>query len=248
MTKFIPEKTDIVIVRYENNIYRMVDRFIQKGFHVKIYEKHPDMVQIAKYFVPKNKGNEASGFLQYIIEHYTCLPEHVVFLHDHEESWHHTGNINDLVEKHIGKKTSYLNLNSFEWNNETIEWIPSLLEWYDTYFYSELGSIKKYGDFMTGYKGCAQFIVHKSLILKRSLSFYKKLYHWLMNTTMDDYYSGRHLEYTWHLMWERVPKYNYIVQKICSVFLCNHKYNHLLHCIESHEKKKNTNFSDIFQP
>lgn len=238
MSTFRPQTSDIVFVRYKNDIESLVKRFEADGYCVKVYEKHPDNIATAEYAVPKNKGNEASGFLKYILDHYHNLPEHVVFLHDHEFAWHQKGSIYDLVSECKGTRVGYKSLNKFIWNNETIEWIPELLDWYDEYLKPEMGSIHKYGDFMTGYEGCAQFIVHKKLILRRSFDFYQRLFEWLMQTELTDYYSGRHLEYTWHLMWEQVPVWNRIRQKTINLW-CKLKrqppvYNHLLTCIETH--------------
>jgi hypothetical protein len=203
-----PGDTDVVIVRYENDIDVMVAQLQSKGFTVKVYDKHPGRRGKADYFVPENKGNEASGFLQYIVEHYHCLPKWIVFLHDHETSWHHEGNIVDRVQEHIGTKRKFVNLNTFVWTHETIEWFPCLIRWYKEYMEKELGPIRQYGDFMTGHKGCAQFIVHRDVVRKRSATFYTRLYAWIMRTDMPSYYSGRHLEYTWHLMWGQVSRWN----------------------------------------
>jgi len=200
------QNMDIVIVRYKNYIDDLLYRFYYSGFNFKVYEKHPEVViqKEVKYFVPRNKGLEASGYLKYIIEHYNNLPLHVAFVHDHEYSWHHSGSIYDILMASIGEKIWYKNLNSFVWSKDTIEWFPFIKYWYDVYLLDELGPMELYGDFMTGYKGCAQFIVHRDIIRIRSLNFYKRLYYWIMNTKLHDYYSGRFMEYTWHLLWGQV--------------------------------------------
>jgi hypothetical protein len=241
---FRPSTSEVVFVRYTNDIAELEEKFRAVGFTVKTYEKHPEN-KYKPYFVPYNKGNEASGYLKYIIDHYGDLPEHVVFLHDHEYSWHHKGSILPLVVEHIGKRVRYKNLNSFIWSNETIEWFPELLDWYDHYFVKELGCIQQYGDFMSGFQGCAQFIVHKDIIRQRSLQFYMNLYTWLLSTDMDDYYSGRHLEYTWHLMWGQVSKHNHFKQHTVNFFRRLFRLpilnKHILDSIAAHvEKKKKT--------
>jgi hypothetical protein len=235
MTSFLTYRSDVVIVRYTNDIDYMIYKFKRLGYNVIVYEKHPDMSD-SHYFIPKNKGNEGSGYLKYIIDHYHNLPEHVVFLHDHETSWHHEGDIYDRVTEHLGHNINYYNLNNFIWQNDSIEWFSEINDWYRKYFYPEMGSMKKYGNFMTGYKGCAQFIVHKSLILKRSLKFYQDLYDWILTTPINDYCSSRFLEYTWHLMWEQVPKYNgikqFFVKKYCKLINKTHPYGYVLKELE----------------
>lgn len=212
---------DVVFVRYSNDIDSLLYKFYNNGFHVKVYEKHPEVIkQGVRYFVPLNKGNEASGYLKYIIEHYYTLPTHVAFLHDHEFSWHHYGSIFDRILENVGRQVWYRNLNSFVWSfgdkndSGNIEWFPFIREWYDTYLLPELGPMSMYGDFMSGYQGCAQFIVHRDVIHRRSWDFYMNLYRWILTTELDDYYSGRFLEYTWHLMWEQAP----VVQSDCLLY------------------------------
>ena len=38
--------------------------------------------------VAKNKGNEASAYLTYIINNYASLPDYMVFLHALRYQWH----------------------------------------------------------------------------------------------------------------------------------------------------------------
>lgn len=213
MPSFHPWNTHIVIVRYTNDVSDMVRKLHTLGFHVIIYEKHPHF-SWSPYFVPLNKGNEASGYLKYIIDHYDAMPEYVVFIHDHEYSWHHQGNIVHRIQERIGHKTKFENLNSFLWTKDTIEWFPEIRVWYARYLKTEVGSIKQYGDFMTGHLGCAQFIVHRDKIQRISLSCYVSLYYWILNTNIPDYYSGRFLEYTWHLMWGEVSRWNGLKQRL----------------------------------
>jgi len=61
-------------------------------------------------------------------------------------------------------------------------------------------------DWLIGYKGCAQFLVHKSLITNLPLKFYQDLYEWILNFH-NGKLSGYFLEWTWHLFWVIYPKY-----------------------------------------
>jgi hypothetical protein len=47
---------------------------------------------------PPNKGNEASSYLQYIIENYDNLSEYTIFVHGHRNDWHHKMNIDEKKE------------------------------------------------------------------------------------------------------------------------------------------------------
>ncbi|KAI0012124.1 hypothetical protein F4779DRAFT_102892 [Xylariaceae sp. FL0662B] len=42
----------------------------------------------AAHTTPLNKGNEAMVYLTYLIDHYDSLPEIMVFMHAHRQSWH----------------------------------------------------------------------------------------------------------------------------------------------------------------
>jgi hypothetical protein len=60
-------------------------------------------------------------------------------------------------------------------------------------------------DWTQGYRGSAQFLVHKSLITNLPLDFYEKLYNWIITTDMTNDKSSRFLEWTWHIFWEIYP-------------------------------------------
>ena len=49
-------------------------------------EKRQEHVTLSK----TNRGNEASSYLQYIVEHYDNLPEWSIFIHGNEYSHHDT--------------------------------------------------------------------------------------------------------------------------------------------------------------
>ena len=60
-----------------------------------VYKKDQD--DDYPYNVPVNKGNEASAYLKYIIDHYDNLPEYVIFVHGHESDWHHEDSMVDKL-------------------------------------------------------------------------------------------------------------------------------------------------------
>lgn len=59
---------------------------------------------------------------------------------------------------------------------------------------------------MLGYKGCAQFLVHKSIIRHLPKKFYQNLYNWILKFK-DGKLSGYYLEWTWHLFWDISPNF-----------------------------------------
>ena len=84
----------------------------------------------------------------------------------------------------------------------TNPWYHEVLNWYSKYVekYIPIKSLPN-KDWTNGHRGSAQFIVHKSLILKLPLKFYEDLYNWLITTNLPSSKSGRFLEWTWHLFW-----------------------------------------------
>ena len=37
----------------------------------------------ATHYTPVHNGNEAAAYLQFIVDYYDCLPEHMAFIHAH---------------------------------------------------------------------------------------------------------------------------------------------------------------------
>jgi hypothetical protein len=52
---------------------------------------------------------------------------------------------------------------------------------------------------------CASFIVTRRRIIKRPKQVYENLRQWLIDTDMDNYYSSRVMEYTWHILFGDLP-------------------------------------------
>lgn len=59
---------------------------------------------------PPNKGNEASSYLEYIIENYENLPDVSIFVHGHRNDWHHKENMDDKI-CNLKFNHSYYNIN-----------------------------------------------------------------------------------------------------------------------------------------
>jgi len=192
-----------VVSRYKKNVdwvYKLKN--INK---VIIYDKeNPNN----KYNIPVNKGNEASVYLKYIIDHYDELADFTFFTHDDEFAWHHSGSIVDRYNEAVASKQLYYNINdkSILRSLYTNEWCIDIIDWYNTYIdkYIPMDSLPN-KDWMKGNRGAAQFLVHKSIIRKLPLEFYQNLYTWIITTDMTNAKSGRFLEYTWHLFWLIYP-------------------------------------------
>jgi hypothetical protein len=204
--------TKIIVCRFNEP-----DDFLKKfNFNVIVYEKNkPD----STYIVEKNKGNEASAYLKYIVDYYDSLTPYTIFLHCHEYSWHHDGSIVDIVDKNINKQHTLTNLNNYVLGN-----IGNLMDSTNDFaiFFAQcispaVGSYMMYPNFTSGVLGCAQFIVHKDIIHVHSKEFYVSLYKWLMDTPIDNYFNGRFLEWTWDLFWNKCLKNIPIKKYLCEI-------------------------------
>ena len=196
-----------VVSRYKKNVdwvYKLQN--INKFY---IYDKENPQNE---YNIPVNKGNEASVYLKYIVDHYETLADFTFFIHDDEYAWHHSGSIICKYNEAIMSNELYYNINDIcnnSMNNCLIccnnnNWTDDFKNWYKEH-------IEIYVPFNTlnlNYvnRNSAQFLVHKSLIIKLPLEFYKKLYDWIISTDMVSAKSGRFLEWTWHIFWDIYPK------------------------------------------
>jgi hypothetical protein len=196
-----PSTTTVVVSRYQESTDWIVP--LTKMFPTTlVYEKEKPGSN--PYNIPVNKGNEASVYLKYIIDHYDQLPIHTIFLHCHEFSWHQEGSMLTRLAAELDKPHAFTNLNHYRMGDMTdLDTDESDLGlFYRTYLTPAVGPNVMHPNFTKDRLGCAQFIVHRSRILWHTREFYEQLYHYLLTTHVDNYWSGRYLEWTWELMWE----------------------------------------------
>jgi hypothetical protein len=165
------------------------------------------------YNVPVNKGNEASVYLKHIIDYYDNLSEFTFFIHDEEYSWHHCGSIVDRYAEAVESKELYYNVNEHcTWschNSIPADEYRELMKWYKEYVeeYIPISKVPNNMDLNYGYRGSAQFLVHRDVIRNLPKEFYSRLYEWIITTDLPNSMSGRYLEWTWHVFWYIFPKY-----------------------------------------
>lgn len=188
-----------VISRYNKNVEWIYDFNSDNINNIFIYDKEtPENL----HNISANKGNEATVYLKYIIDNYENLSDFTFFVHDEEYSWHHSGSIidkyNEAVKEIMGGKLYYnINDRCILGSIVTNEWYDEILCWYNEYIekYIPINSLPN-KDWTVGYRGSAQFIVHKSLILNLPKKFYEDLYNWLITTDLTNHKSGRFMEWT----------------------------------------------------
>jgi hypothetical protein len=178
------------------------------------------------YNIPFNKGSEASVYLKFIIDHYERLPEYTFFIHDSEYSWHHDGSIVDKYNEAIASNERYVNVNNHSCMMH-IDSIPKcqyekLLEWYCEYIekYIPIEFVPNNHDgFAHGHIGCAQFLVHRDLILNFPKSMYQDIYNWIIEEDVvikeckynQNGIAGNFLEWTWHIFFDIYPRVSHMI-------------------------------------
>jgi hypothetical protein len=200
--KFNYDNCAIIIARFKEET-EWVNK-ISKFNKVHIYEKEkPDH----PYNVPKNRGNEASAYLKYIIDNYNNLPSYLVLIHCHESSWHHTDSIVDIINSYIGKEIKFENINDPKKCNDMgnyQDWVNGDVgNFYQKLIKPAVGAHTIHENWTDKQPGCAQFIIHKDRILDHSLDFYKDIFDWIMNVDVSFKNHGFYLEWTWELFWNR---------------------------------------------
>eukprot|EP00470_Lotharella_oceanica_P016961 CAMPEP_0170180050 /NCGR_PEP_ID=MMETSP0040_2-20121228/20270_1 /TAXON_ID=641309 /ORGANISM="Lotharella oceanica, Strain CCMP622" /LENGTH=278 /DNA_ID=CAMNT_0010424503 /DNA_START=63 /DNA_END=899 /DNA_ORIENTATION=- len=170
---------------------------------VIVYEKETPS---AAYNTPKNKAKEASSYLQFLSEQYNNLPEHVAFTHGSDTSWHHRGYLrNKLNVVALPATKPYKSFNRNRLNSiakHPQHYFPHLPVYWSETLEPYFGPMDKLGDFTLNYKGSAQFLVPRWAIQARPQRLFQELYDWSMTTTMEDFWSSRMLEYTWHVLFD----------------------------------------------
>jgi len=210
MNKNKNKNTNIVISRYNKNVDFVYKINNNKDINIMIYDKENPTNLLN---IPVNKGNEASVYLKYIIDYYDELSDFTFFMHDDEYAWHHTGSIIDKYNEAVMSNKMYYNINDkCYWDQRNLihnNTYQELLKWYSKYIedYIPISKVPNNTDFIYGYRGSAQFLVHKDLIRNLPKEFYIKLYNWIITTELSSFWSGRYLEWTWHIFWDIYPNY-----------------------------------------
>ena len=148
---------------------------------------------------PPNKGNEASSYLQYIIENYDNLSEYTVFVHGHRNDWHHKMNIDEKIN-HLVPKHGYYNINDkhlftkLSSSPRSIEGIRDCARNIEEILGKKitLENIEN--------RASAQFYVSRDVLRAIDKPTYELLYSWLMSTKVPSFWSGRVFEFLWHFI------------------------------------------------
>ncbi|KAJ4346565.1 uncharacterized protein N0V89_010496 [Didymosphaeria variabile] len=202
----------IVIPKTKNEDLRWLQGEIPEAKLVVYEVDNPN----AEYKIPKNKGREAMVYLSYMIDHYDDLPDTTVFMHAHHHAWHNNlllmqdalGMLKRLNHDRVAR-LGYMNVRCHH-EPGCPDWIhldrpggdfdffrkPEEIYWRKS-IWEEIHPGAAIPASLSGVC-CAQFALSRDRIREvpiERLLHYRK---WLLNTGMDDTYSGRVFEYIWH--------------------------------------------------
>jgi FkbM family methyltransferase len=204
----VPPSTNVVVSRYKKDVSFVYRINGGENINVMIYEKEDPSSPLN---IPLNKGQEASVYLKYIIDHYENLTDYTFFIHDDEYAWHHSGSIIDKYEEAKTQNLKYYNINDQCANciNDVLNycngngWTEEYMEWYKNYIetYVPFSSLAKFDI----HRNSAQFLVHRDVIRNLPLYFYQELYSWIMESDLENRKTSRFLEWTWHILWQIYP-------------------------------------------
>jgi len=193
--------TAVIIAHYNENLDWL--KKIKTKHQIFVYSK----TDLTYNFVPFNKGHEALCYLKYIIDNYNNLCDRNLFLHGHENSNHQDRPSWFIANNLNWSLCDYFSVTRRDWYflegiNETShqETYIMLKKYWSELFQNILLFPKNFRHY-----SCAQFQVSRNLILENSLIFYEKLYNWLLQTNLENYYSGRIFEHTWHYIFTKNP-------------------------------------------
>jgi hypothetical protein len=205
----------IIVSRYNDN--------------VNWVKKLKDPYTIIKKENTTNVGNEAWSYIRFIIHNYNNLPDRMLFVHGHENSYHQDYPT-WYIANNLNWNHEFMNINSRKFDEQYISFINDFEDNERNYRKSYELWIKNpwkdvFGDFpiphTLTFLGYAQFLVSKNYVLRHPIEFYKQILNWLETTTIDKnlytgkvdnfskseaYVSGRILEYTWHYIFTGDPE------------------------------------------
>lgn len=177
-----------------------------------------------------NQG-ETAVYLQYIVEEYSKLADHVAFIHAHQVAKHMPDKLDVLQRLRWDAfpfaNLRYVNITFDLWGKWTGDWLcpqnpigPAPSEeiiWdelrvnqsqlyadvWQELFAKTLGPLPEY----VHSPCCAEFVVAKERIQSRPLSFYEDCLNWVEEASSDRYWAGRIFEYMWHIIFGEPAMY-----------------------------------------
>lgn len=190
----------VVVSRWQKSVTWVYSLLNITEVNVLVYDKeNPDNL----FNVPVNKGHEASAYLRYILDYYDRLPNFTFFIQDDEYAWHHIGSVQEQFCHALNSGGEYYNINGNcplgDFHRSAHK--EAYLAWYADFIEPVVPRASLPADWMTGERGCAQFLVHRNRIHRFPKEFYQRLYDWLLTTEVPGNLPAVYLEWSWHVLW-----------------------------------------------
>jgi hypothetical protein len=185
--------------------------------------------------IPINKGNEASSYLRYIIDHYDRLPDDIAFIHGHRQAYN-MKLPNDMVMalrslrwglydymplqtalKMVLRYQTSVSASQSEFSRKQYTFNYNM--WMKV-FQQELGAAPNFTQFYC----CASFAVTRKIIHKHSKLFYENIYNYILTVREEIFgLTGGMLEGIWHVIFGQP----HVTQSftMCELFHCKSDSN-----------------------
>jgi hypothetical protein len=155
---------------------------------------------VPKYVIP-NKGQETSVYIKYIIENYDNLPDHVAFIHGHENAYHqcHDRPLIEVIRGAQREIHDFISLNNFfrlyPFLDESEEYMKIETYWRLLGFKEEDKPVR---DTMLEVPIGAQFIVSREAIRRYPKTEWSRWYNMIMNESANQL--PLFFENIWHII------------------------------------------------
>ena len=198
------------------------------------YKDRPDK----EPFNAPNKAKAETNTLKFIYEFYDQLPKNLVSVYQYEYKMSHPGSLVDIINGNNFEENYYNSptVGFYNFNHVFIgkvyQYKSAMLEsgWWLKTMEPYFGNIDTYYDFTNGKKGCAQYIVSRDRITSLPKEFYKNMFDWLVQNTIDqeippfdpghksristpidknilsNWYTSRYMEWSWQLIYTSYKK------------------------------------------
>lgn len=196
--------------------------------HIVYYKDVPEK----EPFSAKNKAKSETNLLKFIADFYDNLPRNIITVHQYEKKFYHEGSLVDIINDPLFEQKYKASKSKGFWNfnipmmGSVFPQVEKMIQsgWWPNCMEPYFGSITEYGDFTNGKRACAQFVVSRERIHSLPREFYRDMYNWLIENTLDEevvgydpitlcriptanwehpnssHYSSRYMEWSWELI------------------------------------------------
>nr|POE47001.1 hypothetical protein CFP56_00333 [Quercus suber] len=211
------ERVALVVASIKIDNTSWVDAFSDWSRHVYVADEFT-----SDPLIPVNKGREAMVYLTHIIDNWSSLASVTIFSHGEQYQWHNDDPIYDgqrvlqLLKLPVVRERGYVSLrcawhpgcptaaNPYQEEPEVPpKWdVKAEIDYYwkgylEQVFPGETSPLE------IAAPCCAQFAVADWQIRQRPKLFYKRLRRWILEQQDSGVFSGRIVEFSWHLIFGR---------------------------------------------